>query len=114
MAAAVALKHFEPPREDAETHDIVLLLLRYTYMLLLVLVGWRLLVADMLLSPNNRHLVVSSGFFVGILLNAFLFKAEVLAPRANYAVRMAVYYLGCLCLAASPNFARQQEAKRGD
>ena len=63
-----------------------MLLLRYSYMVLLVLLGWRLLV--------RRHM--SFGFFVGILLDAVLFKAVLLTPGRNYAVRMAVYYGGCL------------------
>ena len=121
LAAAALLRQWEPEEEDVGTRGAAkgaaMLLLRYTYMVLLTLVGWRLLVADVIGDNRNhsnhrrrRVTSPSSGFFVGILLNAFLFKAEVLAPRVNYAARMAVYYAGCACLAASPAAARRRAA----
>ena len=106
LGAAVLLKFFEPVKNDE--HSTYLLFLRYTYMLLLTLLGWRLLVADVL--GSNRR--TSSGFFVGILINAFLYKAEVLAPRENYAARMAVYYAGCVCLAVSPTITAVRAEKK--
>eukprot|EP00756_Hemistasia_phaeocysticola_P048541 Hpha_TRINITY_DN22961_c0_g1::TRINITY_DN22961_c0_g1_i1::g.154068::m.154068 len=89
MAAAV-LRGYEGSQEDSSA---AVAALRGIYMLLLVFVGWRLLA--------RPRPVVSFGFFIGILANAFLFKAAPWGPDMNYWVRMGVYYGGCLSLVIS-------------
>ena len=77
--SVLLIKLFEDDSKDAASGSA--LLVRYLYVFLLIVLGWRLWV----ISVQRRW---AFHFFLGILINAFLFKASLLSPGMNFAARM--------------------------